>query len=68
MPTLCISRRPGESFTVDGPASIKIDYIRYFNGQPSDIRIQITAPASTRILRNELLPQLSPETKSELRT
>jgi len=47
---LVITRKPGESIEVDGPALIK--FIDYNQGRA---RIGLDAPDSTRIMRTELL-------------
>lgn len=51
---LVLTRRPGEGFTVDGPA--RIVYVRAVDG---GVRLAIEADDATRIARDELLQELS---------
>jgi len=47
---LVLSRKPGQSITVDGHAVITLVEI-----QPGKVRIGVEAPPTTKVLRTELL-------------
>jgi len=47
---LVLSRKPGQSITVDGHAVITLVEMR-----PGSVRIGIEAPPTTKVLRTELL-------------
>jgi carbon storage regulator CsrA len=53
---LVLARKPGESIEVDGPA--KITFVK-FRGHKAAV-LSITAPASTQVIRSEIVGR-SPE-------
>ena len=49
---LVLSRKPGESLVIDGQAVITI-----VRATPGKVSIAITAPATTQVVREELLTE-----------